>query len=104
MRLANDADVRVTPPKAHRVAACGGKIAEADLRPDNRLPTAGDTIVRIKEGRQICVVVVANGFEYGRSYKSLSAVAKAISGSHCNGFRFFGLEGKRRSEKQNHNL
>ena len=63
---------------------------------DNRLPTAGDAIVRTYKGRQVRVVVLADGFEYdGRRYKSLSAVAKAISGSHCNGFRFFGLEGKR---------
>jgi hypothetical protein len=39
------------------------------------------------------VVVLPDGFEYGGTrYKSLSAVAKAITGSHCNGFRFFKLE------------
>ena len=33
------------------------------------------------------------GLEYdGTRYKSLSAVAKAITGSHCNGYRFFRLE------------
>ena len=42
------------------------------------------------------MVVRTDGFEYeGRRYRSLSAVAKAITGSHCNGFRFFGLEDKR---------
>ena len=47
------------------------------------------------EGRQVRVVVLADGFEYeGESYRSLSAVAKAVSGSHCNGYRFFKLEGK----------
>jgi hypothetical protein len=30
----------------------------------------------------------------GETYKSLSAVAKAITGSHTSGFLFFGLVGK----------
>ena len=63
---------------------------------DNRLPAVGDALVRQYKGRQVRVVVLEDGFEYdGQRYKSLSAVAKAISGSHCSGFRFFGLEGKR---------
>ena len=33
-----------------------------------------------------------SGFEMeGMFYKSLSAVAKQITGSHCNGFHFFRL-------------
>jgi hypothetical protein len=92
--LANDADVRVTPPRDHREDARRG--TNADAAPDDRLPVIGDAIVRRYKGRQIRVVVQKDGFEYeGRRYKSLSAVAKAISGWHCNGFRFFGLEGKR---------
>ncbi len=40
----------------------------------------------------IRVLVVADGFEYeGRRYRSLSAIAKAITGSHINGFLFFRL-------------
>ena len=36
------------------------------------------------------VQVLTDGFAYaGRVYPSLSAVAKAITGSHCNGFHFF---------------
>ena len=94
--LANDADVRVTPPKGHHAATCGGKTAEADVVPDNRVPAPGGAIVRNYRGHQVRVTVLVDGFEYeGRRYKSLSAVAKAISGSHCNGFRFFGLEAKR---------
>ena len=39
--------------------------------------------------------VRAEGFEYqGQVYPSLSAVAKAITGSHCNGFLFFRITGK----------
>jgi hypothetical protein len=36
------------------------------------------------------VQVLTEGFAYaGSVYPSLSAVAKAITGSHCNGFWFF---------------
>ena len=39
--------------------------------------------------------MLQQGFEYdGEVFKSLSAVAKAISGSHCNGYLFFGLTRK----------
>jgi hypothetical protein len=40
------------------------------------------------------VQVLPDGFEYeGQVYCSLSAVAKAVTGSHCNGFLFFRLTG-----------
>ena len=38
------------------------------------------------------VTVLADGFEFqGDRYASLSAVTKAATGNHCNGFVFFGL-------------
>lgn len=38
------------------------------------------------------VAVLPHGFEFeGEVYKSLSAVAKAITGQHCNGYHFFRL-------------
>jgi hypothetical protein len=39
------------------------------------------------------VKVLTNGFEYdGRAYRSLSAVAYAITGSHWNGYHFFNIQ------------
>jgi hypothetical protein len=36
--------------------------------------------------------VLADGFEYdGKPYKSLSAIARAITGTRWNGWLFFGL-------------
>lgn len=59
---------------------------------DPRLPPPGSTIARVYKGQRLQVRVLASGFEYaGVVYPSLSAVAKAITGSHCNGFLFFGL-------------
>ena len=48
------------------------------------------------KGRQIRVLIFNNGFEYeGQLFKSLTALANAITGSHVNGFQFFGLGGRR---------
>jgi hypothetical protein len=61
-------------------------------RRDPRLPTPGTVITRSYRGRTIAVTVMEDGFEYeDRRYKSLTAVAKAVSGLHQNGFAFFGL-------------
>ena len=52
-------------------------------------------MVRPYKGRTIRVVVRADGFEYeGQRYKTLTAVAEQMTGSHINGFRFFRLEAK----------
>lgn len=57
-----------------------------------RLPPPGSTITREYKGQTIQVRILASGFEHeGVTYKSLSAVAKAITGQHCNGFHFFRL-------------
>ena len=43
-------------------------------------------------GQTIRVTVLADGFEFmGERFGSLSAIAKAVTGTHVSGFRFFGL-------------
>ncbi len=62
---------------------------------DPRLPAPGTVITRSYRGRTIAVTVMEDGFEYeDRRYKSLTAVAKAVSGLHQNGFAFFQLTRK----------
>ncbi len=88
--LAVDAEVRTTPPKDFTASPIPKAVSH-----DPRLPTPGTSIVRQYKGREIEVRVLKNGFEWeGDRYQSLSAVAKAVTGSHCNGFRFFNLEAK----------
>ena len=61
---------------------------------DPRLPPVGTVLRRKYRGREEQVQVLADGFVWqGRAYATLSAVAKAMCGSHCNGYRFFGLVG-----------
>ena len=56
------------------------------------LPVAGTRLVRVWDDRRYEVTVTATGFEFeGRPYRSLSAIANAITGSHWNGRVFFGL-------------
>jgi hypothetical protein len=59
---------------------------------DKRLPPTGNCIQRVYKDRTIQVIVLADGFEFdGKKYKTLSAIAKSITGSHVNGFHFFHL-------------
>lgn len=64
---------------------------------DSRQPlprklTPGTRLVRDWHGVGHTVTVLDDGFEYGgKQWKSLSAIAKAITGAHWNGPRFFGL-------------
>jgi hypothetical protein len=61
--------------------------------PPRRL-TPGTRLVRDWHGVGHTVVVLDEGFEYdGRTWRSLTAIAKAITGTHRNGPRFFGLTG-----------
>lgn len=59
---------------------------------DPRNPHPGTKLIRNWEGVEQEVTVLKSGFEWqGRPYKSLSAIARAITGSNWNGYRFFGL-------------
>jgi Protein of unknown function (DUF2924) len=94
--LANDADLRLSPPRAKRADAPPAEAAPAvDLRRDGRLPPPGSVLARTYRGQTLQVRVLADGFEFeGTVHPSLSALAKAITGSHCNGYLFFRLTGK----------
>ena len=69
----------------------GGNIAVRRTRVDDR-PIAGTRLIREYQGVEHCVTVRDDGYEYqGRPYKSLSAVARAITGTRWNGWTFFAL-------------
>ncbi len=57
---------------------------------DRRLPIPGAIMKKEYKGRLYEVKVLEKGFEYkGQVYKTLSSIAKAITGAHWNGFLFF---------------
>lgn len=91
--LGNDADIRMSAPRTPAKAAPERtRMAEIRVSSDKRLPMPGTVIIREYKGRTVAVTVLPNGFEYeGEVYRSLSAVAKAVTGTHWNGYHFFDL-------------
>ena len=91
--LARDADIRTTMPKQPKSAGD----SQTSIRPAppperRRIPLPGTILTRQYRGRLIEVTVLPGGFEWeGEVYKSLTAVAQAVTGSHWNGFLFFNL-------------
>ena len=74
----------------------GGNITTRRIRADLK-PIAGTRLLREWQGREHVVTVTADGYEWqGRPYKSLSAIARAITGTRWNGWVFFGLKNHRR--------
>ena len=58
----------------------------------------GVKLVREWRNRAHTVTVLDEGFEYdGRRYRSLTRIAREITGARWSGPRFFGLKGERRS-------
>ena len=73
----------------------GGNVVLRRIRADSR-PLPGTRLVREHSGVQHVVTVRPGDFEYeGRPYRSLSAVARAITGTRWNGLVFFGLKSQR---------
>jgi hypothetical protein len=73
----------------------GGNVVLRRIRADER-PIAGTRLVREHGGVEHTVTVLADGFEWeGRPYRSLSAIARAITGTRWNGWTFFGLRNQR---------
>ena len=92
--LANDADLRCRAPRAPSATP---ELVQTPIRnpvtnADARIPVQATVLTRVYKGQTIQVNVRPAGFEYeGAVYKSLSAVAKKITGTHCNGYLFFRL-------------
>jgi len=69
----------------------GGNVVLRRIRADGR-PLPGTRLLREWHGVEHAVTVLADGFDWeGRPYKSLSAIARAITGTRWNGWTFFGL-------------
>jgi hypothetical protein len=88
--LARDADLRLNPPSRKATPKPTAEPVRLSAPVDPRLPPPGTLLTRPYKGQLVQVQVLTDGFAYaGRVYASLSAVAQAITGSHCNGYLFF---------------
>ena len=73
----------------------GGNPVMRRIRTDDK-PIAGTRLIREYQGVEQTVTVLNDGYEWqGRPYQSLSAIARAITGTRWNGWRFFGLKSTR---------
>ncbi len=88
LTLANPLHLRVRPPRE----------TTPNSPSSESVGTApGTVLTRTHRGTDHVVRVLAEGFAYqGTLYRSLTAVAATITGSHCSGRAFFGLTGKGR--------
>jgi hypothetical protein len=83
-----------------RLKAAAGDLPTKGSKTGKRLaadrPISGTRLIRDWKGVEHQVTVRDADFEYqGRPYKSLSAVARTITGTRWNGLVFFGLKGQR---------
>ena len=73
-----------------------GRIARRPKRGESDRPVVGTRFIREWRGKRYEVTVTTTGYEYGgKPYRSLSAIAKAITGTQWNGKVFFGLKSQR---------
>jgi hypothetical protein len=94
LALAQETELRIRAPESflRELSGATGKW-RGDTR-DRRLPLPGTWLTRQFHGQSIAVEVLEKGFRYQeRFYKSLSAVARHVTGTQWNGFQFFRVEG-----------
>jgi hypothetical protein len=90
--LACEADLRLSAPATSNIQNLPQQATPPHGGSRHHLPPLGTVIARAYRGQIVEVTVLARGFQYeGRVYRSLSAVAKAVTGKHWNGYHFFGL-------------
>jgi hypothetical protein len=98
LEIANDADLKNQVPP-HWEGTASGAQSTRRARRAGRIPAPGTLLRRVYRDRTVVVKILTDGFAYeGRRYASLSAVARAATGTRWNGLLFFGLtqRGKRK--------
>jgi hypothetical protein len=97
--IATDADLRLCAPKRPMTRNCGSietqpavRVANASHPLDPRVPPPGTQLIKRYKDGTLTITVLEDGYQYGeRVYKSLSAIARQVTGTQWNGFLFFGL-------------
>jgi len=87
-------------PATPKVATPKPTAKEMNAQRDARLPPVGTVIEREHGDATHKIKVLEDAFEYrGQRHRSLSAIAKEITGTTWNGFTFFGLVNKAAREE-----
>jgi hypothetical protein len=88
------------PETIRRLEALGEQFADRNITRrrirHDAMPIAGTRLIREWQGVEQTVTVLTEGYEWqGRPYRSLSAIARAITSTRWNGLVFFGLKNHR---------
>lgn len=98
--IAIDADLRLCAPNKPIETQPAVRVANASRQLDPRVPPPGTQLIKRYKDETLTVTVLEDGYQYGeRVYKSLSAIARQVTGTQWNGYVFFGL---RQRQEQNH--
>ncbi len=94
-QLADPSDLRLTGPAWPSMPE-GAQTVNCSLpksiTSNQSILAPGTQLERMYKGQKIIVTIMENGVRWnGELYRSLSAVAKAVTGSHWNGKLFFGV-------------
>ena len=102
-RLQEKALGGLKPATRRRLSKLAGQLeAGADPQVPRRMKP-GARLLREWRGEMHHVTVVDKGFEYrGRPYRSLSVIAREITGTRWSGPRFFGLTDRSQNPGVNH--
>jgi hypothetical protein len=101
LEIANDADLRVTAPRNYNGKAAARAVTRRVVATDPRLPPPGQSLSRVWQGQTVVVRIRPEAFEYnGRFYKSLSAIAREVTGTKWNGYLFFNIAGNKAENAQ----
>ena len=90
--IATDADLRLCAPKKPIKTQPAIRVANASHQLDPRVPPPGTQLIKRYKDETLTVTVLEDGYQYGeRVYKSLSAIARQVTGTQWNGYLFFSL-------------
>jgi hypothetical protein len=91
-QVATDGDLRLCAPKKLVRTQPAVRAASASRQRDPRVPAPGTQLIKRYKDETLTVTVLEEGYKYGeRVYKSLSAIAREVTGTQWNGYLFFGL-------------
>jgi hypothetical protein len=97
--IVDESDLRVRAPKGflpYDTPATGWMADRSESPGDWRVPPPGTLLTRRHGNREIVAKVLKKGFEFeSRHYRSLSAIAREVTGTRWNGLLFFGLAERR---------
>jgi len=100
LEIANDLDARFLPPRKQRsIQTSPHEILSTDIKSAGAHPAPGAIFTREYQGEIHQVTVLERGFEYkGKVFRSLSGIARVITGTQWNGYLFFGLRQRNKKD------